>query len=106
MQAWSSGDRSDLDLGIIIIVVAENRYRQQNKRVDATLQGMCVRKAGGSGCCKTSTESERDYHINQASLVLRNLVERKHFLEEGSDPHYQMCQREPLNMQCGNHWWS
>lgn len=47
MWAWSSGDRSDIDLEIVIvIVVAENGHQPQNMKVDATLQGVCVRKAG------------------------------------------------------------
>lgn len=48
MWAWSSGDRSDVDLGIIIIIVgAENEHEPQNMRVDAALQGACASKAEG-----------------------------------------------------------
>lgn len=44
------------------------------------------------------TEKERDYHFNQASLVSSSIVERKHFPAEGNSRHYQMFQREPVDM--------
>lgn len=34
-----------------------------------------------------------DYRINQASLVLGNLVERKHFSKEGSGQQYHVSER-------------
>lgn len=59
---------------------------------DATIQGLCVRRAGSWGCWKTSIERERDCHVNQASLVLGNPVERKHF-SEGSGQQYHVSER-------------
>ena len=64
MPAENSGHRSDLDLGlIIVIVVAENKRQQQNVRVDAALRGVRVKKAGSYICWKTSPKKKRNNNI-------------------------------------------